>query len=102
MWSLDFKNICAISLLIPKIFFIRFCTKLYQQFVGICMNINHAPSRPVSVLLQNRLFAIIFHEHQTSRTEQFYSTARYLDNIINIDNDCFEQMVYKIYPEEPQ
>ena len=36
--------------------------------------------------------------------DAFNSTSRYLDDlhVLNIDNIHFEQMVYRIYPAEPQ
>ena len=38
--------------------------------------------------------------NQTDITEAFNSTSRYLDDILNIDNLYFEQMVNQIYPTE--
>ena len=32
--------------------------------------------------------------------DAFYSTFRYLDDLLNIDNIPFEHMVYTIYPAE--
>ena len=32
--------------------------------------------------------------------EAFNSTSRYLDDLLNIDNSYFEQMVSQIYPTE--
>ena len=32
----------------------------------------------------------------------FHSTSRYLDDLLNIDNPYFEQMVSQIYPTELQ
>ena len=37
-------------------------------------------------------------EKQADIIEAFNSTSRYLDDLINIDNIYFEQMVNKIYP----
>ena len=34
--------------------------------------------------------------------EAFNSTSRYLDDLLNIDNSFFEQMVGQIYPSELQ
>ena len=34
--------------------------------------------------------------------EAFNSTSRYLDDLLNIDNPCFEQMVSQIYTTELQ
>ena len=38
--------------------------------------------------------------NQTDIIEAFNSTSRYLDDILNIDNPYFEQMVGQIYPTE--
>ena len=40
--------------------------------------------------------------NQTDIIEAFNSTFRYLDDLLNIDNPYFEQMVGKIYPTELQ
>ena len=39
---------------------------------------------------------------QTDIIEAFNSTYRYLDDLLNIDNPYFEQMVGQIYPTELQ
>ena len=41
-------------------------------------------------------------ENQTDIIEAFNSTSRYLDDILNIDNIYFDQMVDRIYPTELQ
>ena len=40
--------------------------------------------------------------NQTDIIEVFNSTSRYLDDLLNIDNPYFEQMVGLIYPTELQ
>ena len=40
--------------------------------------------------------------NQTDIIEAFNSTSRYLDDLLNIDNPYFEQMVGQIYPPELQ
>ena len=40
--------------------------------------------------------------NQTDIIEAFNSTLRYLDDLLNIDNPYFEQMVGQIYPTELQ
>ena len=40
--------------------------------------------------------------NQTDIIEAFNSTSRYLDDLLNIDNPLFEQMVAQIYPTELQ
>ena len=41
-------------------------------------------------------------ENQAEIIEAFNSTSRYLDDLLNIDNIYFEQMVNRIYPAEFQ
>ena len=41
-------------------------------------------------------------ENQADIIEVFNSTSRYLDDLLNIDNSYFEQMVNRIYPAELQ
>ena len=38
--------------------------------------------------------------NQADVVETFNSTSRYLDDLLNIDNPYFEQMVSQIYPTE--
>ena len=40
--------------------------------------------------------------NQADIIEAFNSTSRYLDDLLNIDNPSFEQMVGQIYPTELQ
>ena len=40
--------------------------------------------------------------NQTDIIEAFNSASRYLDDLLNIDNPYFEQMVGQIYPTELQ
>ena len=40
--------------------------------------------------------------NQTDIIEVFNSTSRYLEDLLNIDNPYFEQMVDQIYPTELQ
>ena len=40
--------------------------------------------------------------NQSDIIEAFNSTSRYLDDLLNIDNPYFEQMVGQIYPSELQ
>ena len=41
-------------------------------------------------------------ENQADIIEAFNSTSRYLDDLFNIDNIHFDQMVNRIYPQELQ
>ena len=50
-----------------------------------------------------RNFMLSFSENnQSDVIEAFNSTSRYLDNLLNIDNDFFGSMVNRIYPVELQ
>ena len=40
-------------------------------------------------------------ENQADIVEAFNSTSRYLDDLLNINNIYFDQMVDRIYPTEP-
>ena len=40
--------------------------------------------------------------NQTDIIEAFNSTSRYLDDLLNIDNPYFEQMIGQMYPTELQ
>ena len=87
-----------------SIIFIRFGSKLYRQNVGIPMGTNCAP-------LVADLFLFCYERdcmlsssdnNQTDIIEAFNSTSRYLDDLLNIENPYFEQMVGQIYPTELQ
>ena len=41
-------------------------------------------------------------ENQYDMIDVFNSTSRYIDDLLNIDNIYFEQMVHRIYPAELQ
>ena len=41
-------------------------------------------------------------DNQSGVIEAFNSTSRYLDDVLNIDNNFFDSMVNRIYPSELQ
>ena len=84
--------------------FIRFGTKLYRQTVGIPMGTNCAPLvADLFLFCYERDFMKSFsRENQADIIEAFNSTLRYLDDLLNIDNIYFDQMVDRIYPTELQ
>ena len=86
------------------IFFIRFGTKLYRQTVGIPTGTNCAPLvADVFLFCYERDFMkSLSRENQADIIESFNSTPRYLDDLLNIDNIFFDQMVDRIYPTELQ
>ena len=93
----------ALHYLLDNIF-IRFGSKLYRQIVSIPMGTNCAP--PVADLFlfcYERVYMLSLPDNnKVDIIEAFNSTSRYLDDLLNIDNPYFEQMVGQIYPTELQ
>ena len=93
----------ALTFLLGNIY-IRFGFKLYRQIVGIPMGTECA-------LLVADLFLFCYEgdfmlslseDNQSDVTEAFSSTSRYLDDLLNIDNNFFDSLVNLIYPIELQ
>ena len=86
------------------IFFIRFGTKLYRQTIGIQMGTNCAPLVADLFLFcyERDFMKSLSRENQVDIIEAFNSTSRYLDDLLNIDNIYFDQMVDRIHPTELQ
>ena len=84
--------------------FIRFASKLYRQIVGVPMGKNCAPLvADLFLFCYERDFMLSLSDNnQTDIIEAFNSTSRYFDDLLNIDNPHFEQMVGQIYPTELQ
>ena len=89
----------ALTFLLNNIY-IKFDFKLYRQIVGIPMGTNCAPLVADTFLFcYERDFMLSFAEdNQSDVIEAFNSTSRYLDDLLNIDNDHFDSMVNRIYP----
>ena len=83
---------------------IRFGSKLYRQIVGIPMGTNCAPLVADLFLFgyERDFMLSLSDNNQADIIEAFNSTSRYLDDLLNIDNPYFEQMVGQIYPTELQ
>ena len=83
---------------------IRFGSKLYRRIVGIPMDTTCASLvADLFLFCYERDFMLSLSDNtQTDINEAFNSTSRYLDDLLNIDNPYFEQMVGKIYPTELQ
>ena len=58
--------------------------------------------RDFFVSVMRETFLSLSDNNQTDIIEAFYSTSRYLGDLLNIDNPYFEQMVGQIYPTELQ
>ena len=53
-------------------------------------------------MADNSTLRIALGLHQSGIIEAFNSTSRYLDDLLNIDNNFFDSMVNRIYPSELQ
>ena len=98
------KKMCdALHYLLDNIF-IRFGSKLYRHIVSIPMGTNCAPLvADLFLFCYERDFMLSLSDNnQTDIIEAFNSTSRYLNDLLNIDNPHFEQMVGQIYPAELQ
>ena len=84
--------------------FIRFGSKPYRQIVGIPMGTNCAPLvADLFLFCYERDFMLSLSDNnQADIIEALNSTSRYLDDLLNIDNPYFEQMVGQIYPTQLQ
>ena len=102
LWSCQ-KMCDALHYLLDNIF-IRFGSKVYRQIVGIPIGTFCAPLvADLFLFWYERDFMLSLSDNnQTDIIEAFYSTSRYLDDLLNIDNPYFEQMVGQIYPTELQ
>ena len=102
LWSCQ-KMCDTLHYLLDNIF-IRFGSKLYRQIVGIPMGTNCAPLvADLFLFCYERDFMLSLSDNnQSDVVEAFNSTSRYLDDLLNIDNPYFEQMVGQIYPTELQ
>ena len=93
----------ALHYLLDNIF-IRFGSKVYRQIVGIPMGTNCAPLAADLFLFCYEIDFMLSlpDNNQADIIEAFNATSRYLDDLLNIDNPYFEQMVGQIYPTEIQ
>ena len=101
-WSC--QNVCdALTFLLDNIF-IRFGTKLCKQVVVIPMGTNCAPLvADLFLFCYERDFMMsLSDDKQADVIDAFNTTSRYLDDILNINNVYFDNMVSQIYPSELQ
>ena len=102
LWSC--QKVCeALTFLLDNIY-IRFGSNLYRQIVGIPMGTNCAPLvADLFLFCYERDFMLSLSEdNQSGVIEAFKSRSRYLDDLLNIDNNFFDSMVNRIYPSELQ
>ena len=98
------QKVCEALILLLDNIYIIFGSKLYRQIVGIPMGSNSAALvADLLLFCYERYFMLSLSEHnQSDVIEAFNSTSRYLDDLLNIDNDFFDSMVNRIYPSELQ
>ena len=98
------QKVCDALVYLLDNIFIRFGTKLYRQTIGIPMGTNCAPLIADLFLFCYEIdfMKSLSRENQADIIEAFNSTSRYLDDLLNIDNIYFDQMVDRIYPTELQ
>ena len=96
------QKVCDALVYLLDNIFIRFGIKLYRQTIGIPMGTNCAPLVADLFLFcyERDLMKSHSRENQADIIEAFNSTSRYLDDLLNIDNIYFDQMVDQIYPTE--
>ena len=102
LWSCQ-KVTDALIYLLDNIY-IRFCSKLYRQNVGIPMGTNCAPlgADLFRFCYERDFMKSLTKEKRYDLIDAFNSTSRYLDDLVNIDNIHFEHLVHRIYPAELQ
>ena len=92
------QNVCdALTFLLDNIF-IRFGTKQCRQVVWIPMGTNCAPL----FCFEREFMASLSDNKQADVIDAFYTTSRYLDDILNINNVYFDNMVSQIHLSELQ
>ena len=103
-YSWSCQNVCDALTFLLNNFFIQFGTKLYRQVVGIPTGTNCAPLvADLSLFCDERDFMMsLSDDKQADVIDAFNTTSRYLDDILNIDNVHFDNMVSQIYPSELQ
>ena len=97
LWSC--QKVCeALTFLLDNTYF-RFGSKLYRQIVGIPMGTNCAPLvADLFLFCYERDFMLSLSEdNQSGVIEAFNSTSRYLDDLLNIENNFLDSMVNRIY-----
>ena len=91
----------ALTFLLDNIYII-FGPLLYRQIIGIPMGTNCAPlAADLFLFCYERGFMLsLSDDNQSEVIEAFNSTSRYLDDLLNINNNFFDSMVNHIYPSE--
>ena len=101
-WSC--QSVCDVLTFLLDNIVIRFGTKLNRQVFGIPMGTDCAPLvADLFLFCYERDFVMsLSDDKQTDVIDAFNTTSRYLDDILNINNVYFDNMVSQIYPSELQ
>ena len=97
-WSC--QNVCdGLTFLLENIF-IRFRTKLNRQVVGIPIGTDCAPLVAYLFLFyyERDFMVSLSDDKQANVIDVFNTTSRHLNDILNISNVYFDNMVSQIYP----
>ena len=97
---------CETFIFLLDYIYVRFGTKIYRQIVRIPMGMgsNCAPLVvDLFLFCYEREFKVSLSADKDGEImEAFNSTSRYLDDLLNIDNTYFDDMVKQIYTSELQ
>ena len=98
LWS--YQKVCDALVYLLDNIFIRLGTKLYWQTIVIPMGTSCVPLVADLILFcyERYFMKSLSRENQADIIEAFNSTLRYLDDLLNMDNIYFDQMVDQIYP----
>ena len=102
LWTCD--EVCkSLSFLLNNIY-VRFGNEVFRQVIGIPMGTNCAPLvADLFLYCYERDFMLnLSPDTQADVISAFNSTSRYLDDILNMDNQYFAALVDTIYPRELQ
>ena len=97
-------KVCEALTFLSNNIYIRFGSKLYRQIVGILMGTNCASLvSDLFLFFYERDFMLSLPEdNQSDVIQAFKSSSRYLNDLLDIDNNFFDSMVNRIYPSELQ
>ena len=95
-------DFCSALVFLLDNIFINFNNCIYRQKIGIPMGTNCAPLiADLFLFCYERDFMLhLSPDSQLDVIEAFNNTSRYLDDILNMNNDFFDRMVHEIYPKE--
>ena len=100
MWTCT--EVCESLTFLLENIFVRYGDAIYRQVIGIPMGTNCAPLiADLFLYCYERDFMLNLKPNtQGEIISAFNDTSRYLDDIFNIDNPYFDNMIASIYPKE--